>query len=93
MLDKLILWLLSGLVNQLNRMEDRIMAVQDDLKTRAAAIEAAIAAERAQISEKLTAVAAEIQSLKDQIAGGVAPDFTELDAAIADIQNIYTPGA
>jgi vancomycin permeability regulator SanA len=91
MLDRFIAWLLSTVITQLNRMEDLIMAIQDDVNARAAAIEAAVAAEKQQVSDHLAELAAEIQALKDQIATGTTPDFTALDVKIATIQTIYEP--
>jgi hypothetical protein len=91
MWDRLILWLLSSVVNQLNRMEDLIMSVQDDVNSRATQLSAAIAAERQQVSDAVTTLLAEIQSLKDQIASGQTVDFTALDAAIAEVNDVFTP--
>jgi chromosome segregation ATPase len=91
MWDRLIVWLLSGLVDQLNRIEERLMTLQEEVDQRTQAILDKVAEEKQQIGDKLAAVATEIQLLKDQVAAGVAPDFTALDAAVAEIANVYTP--
>lgn len=78
--------LLAGF-SHFNRRLDHIMAKMDD---EAAAVAANTAMVR-KIGDTLTSIAEghstisdEIQALKDQIAQGQNPDFSALDAAVAD---------
>ncbi len=60
------------------------MASLDDVK-------AAIAAEKAQVLEGITALNVKIQELKDLIAAGTGVTEADLDALIASVNDIFTP--
>ena len=82
--QSLVLQRLDLLAAQLTQTGVNIMAnVQQ--------VQDAIAAEKAQVSEKLAALAAEMQALRDQIAGGAAATPAQLDELIVAVQNIFTP--
>ena len=51
----------------------------------------AIAAEKAEVTDKLDALADEIQALKDQIAQGGTITEAQLDSVLVGIQDIFTP--
>ena len=50
----------------------------------------AIAAEKAEVTDKLDALADEIQALKDQIAQGGTITEAQLDSVLVGIQDIFT---
>ena len=65
-------------------LKEYIMATVQDLVD-------AIAAEKAEVTAKIDALAAEIQALKDQIAQGGTITEAQLDAVLVSVQDIFTP--
>jgi ABC-type transporter Mla subunit MlaD len=65
-------------------LKEHIMATVQELVD-------AIAAEKDEVTNKLDALAVEIQALKDQIAQGGTITEAQLDSVLVGIQDIFTP--
>lgn len=79
--------LLMRAFHHLDKRIDQVMAKVDDVAAKVAANTAMvrkIADTVTSISEGHSTLSDEIQALKDQIAAGQAPDFSAVDAALAD---------
>lgn len=62
----------------------RLMATVQELQE-------AVAAERAEVTERITALQAEVQALRDEIANGGSITEEQLDGVLVNIKNIFVP--
>ena len=69
-------------------LRGNLMATLEQLKTDVQAAKDAIVAEKGEVATKLTALALEIQTLKDQIAAGTTVTQADLDALDASVKEI-----
>lgn len=74
------------LIHEIKKLRRLIMATKQEVLE-------AIAAEKAEVGAKLTDLAVQIQTLKDQIAGGSPVTPADLDDIVSAVHDIFVPSA
>jgi hypothetical protein len=77
---------LQNSIDFLTRRSESTMATLQDVQDK-------IAAEKAQVSEAMDSLKAQVKALQDQLANGIVVTSEQLDALAAAVDGIFTPDA